>query len=242
MNDVGTHTFTTAHEDTLPTIEKKLHDLLLKVESTEFYRGLMSPEANPALLASTMKWVYKSIHSYQPHVTEATFTAVGRMPKHDEQLIKDMILQQVEEVEHADMALRDFLRLGGTEAEASTPPSPPCMAVAAMCRMLGEHQHPACYLGFMYIFEALTPIMSSRVQMLMDRSRYNAAAREFIDLHATEDIRHTDIISNVIRRLVAIEPGAANAVLHGFDCFAQVYPIPVWQSAFDIAKLEASLA
>jgi len=223
-------------------LEERLAALVARVERSDVYGALMAEDASGALIAAILKHVYLSIAHYQPHVTQATFTAVGRMPKSSEQLIKDMILQQVEEVEHADMALRDYARLGGDPADASKPMPPACMAVAAMCHMLGEHTHPACYLGFMYIFEALTPEMAARAQQAMDRASYKAEAREFIDLHATEDIRHTDMIVKAIEDLVAIEPEAAKHVLHGFDCFAQVYPVPVWNEALARAQAEVSRA
>ena len=222
-------------------LEAKLGELTATVEASEVLQVLVDPAVDPQLVTATLKHIYLSIAFYQPHVTEATFTAVGRMPKQSEQLIKDMILQQVEEVEHADMALRDYARLGGDPADAEEPMPPACMAVAAMCRMLGEHTHPACYLGFMYIFEALTPIMAAKAQQVMDKAGYLAEAREFIDLHATEDIRHTDMIVKAIEDLVEIQPEAAGHVLHGFDSFAGVYPVPVWNEALGRARRELGL-
>ncbi len=212
-------------------LESHLESLIHDIEKSACYRAVMADDSDPKLVTSILKNIYLAISWYQPHVTEATFTAVGRMPKSSEQMIKSMILQQVEEVEHADMALRDFSRLGGDLSVAEKPASPACMAVAAMCRFLGEHCHPASYLGFMYIFEALTPVMASRVQAVMTRLNYDASAREFVDFHAEEDIRHTDMVVGMIEDINAIAPEAAGHVLHGFDSFAQVYPIPVWDEA-----------
>lgn len=228
--------------DIAPALDARLESLVARVEGSDVYRALTGPDASVELVTAILKHVYLSIAFYQPHVTEATFTAVGRMPKSREQLIKEMILQQVEEVEHAHMALRDYARLGGNPADADAPMPPACMAVAAMCRMLGEHTHPACYLGFMYIFEALTPIMAARAQQAMDAAGYEPEAREFIDLHAIEDIRHTDMIVRAIEGLMEIQPEAAGHVLHGFDCFAEVYPVPVWNEALARARAELGTA
>ncbi len=158
------------------------------------------------------------------------------MPKHSEQLIREMILQQVEEVEHADMALRDYLRLGGDKSLAEGEMFPECATVAAVCHFLGEHAHPAAYLGFMYIFEALTPIVATRAQQVMASTGYAPAAREFVDLHAKEDIRHTDMIISVINDLIAVDPPAAKAIQFGFRTFQNVYPIPIWTAAFARAQ------
>jgi hypothetical protein len=217
---------------TVTALQEALDALVGQIKDSGFFRAISDPDANPALVSNTLKHIYLSIYQYQPHVTEATFTAVGRMPKHSERLIKTMIRQQVEEVEHADMALRDYLRLGGDEELAKSPMLPECAAVAAMCHFLGEHCHPASYLGFMYIFEALTPIMATHAQKLMTASNYEASAREFVDLHATEDIRHTDMILAVIKQLQRIDPTAGDAILFGLRSFTAVYPIPVWDAAY----------
>ncbi len=115
---------------------------------------------------------------------------------------------------------------------------PDCAAVAAVCRFLGEHTHPASYLGFMYIFEGLTPIVATRAQAVMATVTYAPAAREFVDLHAKEDIRHTHMIVGVIKDLIALDPTAAEAIRFGYRTFENVYPIPVWTAAFERAKRE----
>jgi hypothetical protein len=227
--------------EVIAALKSGLDALVVELESAPFYQAITSPDADSHLVNHTLKHVFLSIYLYQPHVTEATFTAVGRMPKQSEQLIKDMILQQVEEVEHADMALRDYLRLGGDKALAEGEIFPECAAVAAVCHFLGEHCPPASYLGFMFIFEALTPIMATRAQTLMDRSGYKQEAREFIDLHATEDIRHTDMLIGVIEDLLRIDPTAGKSILFGFNVFKNVYPIPVWASAHQRAVADSQL-
>jgi len=219
-------------------LDRKLAELVSEVESASFYQVLLAEPADLPLIQAFMKHIYLSIYQYQPHVTEATFTAVGRMPKSSEQLIKEMILQQVEEVEHADMARRDYEQLGGDEQLLHGKMYPACAAVAASVRFLGEHCPPACYLGFMYIFEALTPIMASRAQMRMDQVDFHQPAREFVDLHAVEDLRHTDMIKNVIVDLVRLAPETAEDILFGFDSFRCVYPLPLWNAAFARARAE----
>jgi hypothetical protein len=222
-------------DETIATLKEGLDALVGRIQQSEFFRAISKPGADKALVTNTLKHIYLSIYQYQPHVTEATFTAVGRMPKQNEQLIKTMILQQVEEVEHADMALRDYLRLGGDRALAEGPMFPECAAVAAVCHFLGEHCPPAAYLGFMYIFEALTPIMAEQAQKVMSTSDYLPEAREFVDLHATEDIRHTDMIIAVIDKLIRIQPSAGEAIVFGLNAFLAVYPIPVWDAAYQRA-------
>ena len=107
---------------------------------------------------------------------------------------------------------------------------------------MAEHNHPASYLGFMYIFEALTPVMAARAQQATTATSYKAEAREFVDLHAVEDVRHTDQVEWMIERLVEIDPTAAEAILWGFDVFAAAYPIPLWSASHARAMAASGIA
>ncbi len=218
----------------------RLEGLLHTVEHTVAYRDVFGLQTSRDIVRGTLREVFRDVATYQPHVTEATFTAIGRLPK-IESLVRLMVLQQVEEVEHADMARRDFLRLGGDPALLATL-TPAAASVAATCHFLAEHCHPASYLGFMYIFEALTPTMAKRVQRAM-AAHADPEANEFVDLHAVEDIRHTDQVMMMIQQLVQIDPEAADAILWGFDAFAAVYPIALWSAAHAraVASLEPAL-
>lgn len=214
-------------------LSAKLDALIDTIKASEAYTFFMAPETPANIMAAIMREIHLEIFHYQPHTTEAVFTAVGRMPKQDEHLLKDMILQQIEEIEHSDMSLRDYIRLGGDERTAKTAKmSPQSFAVCAVKRMLAEREDPASYLGFMYIFEALTMLISKSVQRAMDAKGFPKACREFVDVHAVEDVRHTDIIVNIIKAVVDRYPERACAIEYGFDCFANVYPLPVWDAAY----------
>lgn len=63
--------------------------------------------------AGANEHTFLEVFSYGPHVTEATFTAIGRLPKNRPDLMRPMILRDLSEVDHGEMALRDFIRLGG---------------------------------------------------------------------------------------------------------------------------------
>src|SRR5947209_400476 len=83
---------------------------------------------------------------------EATFTAIGRLPKHRPDLMRPMLLHNLEEVDHSEMALADYVKLGGEESWArSRRRTPASFAVAATCRMLAEWESPFAYLGYMYL-------------------------------------------------------------------------------------------
>ena len=220
-------------------LETKLGHVLEAVEQSEPYRALMAPESSPRQIATILKYVLLEVFSYGPHVTEATFLAISRLPKNRPDLMKPMILHDLEEVDHGEMALRDFVKLGGDESWARERRiTPESFAMGATCRRLAAQESPFAYLGYMYLFEALTPILTARVQAVLTVKSFPTAARHFIDFHAAEDIAHAKAMLSLIERVTRDYPEAAAAIEYGFDCFATVYPLPIWRAALRHARTE----
>jgi hypothetical protein len=220
-------------------LEAKVKALLQRVVASAEWTSVEDPAADPRYLGAALKHVLLEVFSYGPHVTEATFTAIGRFPKDRPDLMKPMILHDIEEADHGEMALRDFVRLGGDEfwarARRITPES---FAMAATVRLIAQNENPFAYLGYMYPFEALTPVFTERMQQVMARLKFRAEGRHFIDFHAKEDIAHAKALRAFVERVVGDYPQAAEAIEYAFDCFAAVYPLPIWRAAINRALTE----
>jgi hypothetical protein len=67
--------------------DQRVHALLAVIESSEPYQSVFAPDANPRYIAAVIKQVLLEVFSYGPHVTEATFTAIGRFPKREVKLM-----------------------------------------------------------------------------------------------------------------------------------------------------------
>jgi hypothetical protein len=57
----------------------------------------------------------------------------------------------------------------------------------------------------------------------------------FIIEHATEDVKHATFFKHMIMDVVTRYPGSGTAMLRCFDYFHQVYPLPVWDEAYQRA-------
>src|SRR5262245_14291768 len=206
-------------------LDDKIAQLLARLEASEVYRMMVDPKTDPRMVGSILKYSLLEVFSYGPHVTEATFTAIGRFPKDRPDLMKPMILHDIEEADHGEMALRDFVRLGGDEVWArARRMTPESFAMAATVRLLAQNEKPFAYLGYMYPFEALTPVLTERLQRILARKAFPAESQQFIDFHAREDIAHAKALRAFVERVVAHYPEAVEAIEYGFDCFAAVYP------------------
>src|SRR5437879_6554109 len=82
------------------SIEAKLSAFLRRIEASEPYRRVFDSDADPRLILAVVKYVLLEVFSYGPHITEATFTAIGRMPKTRPDLMRVMVRHDLEEVDH----------------------------------------------------------------------------------------------------------------------------------------------
>jgi hypothetical protein len=221
-------------------LDKKLAALLARVEASEVYRIMIDPKTDPRFIGAILKWALLEVFSYGPHVTEATFTAIGRIPKDRPDLMKPMIMHDLEEADHGEMALKDFVRLGGDEAWARARRISPCSYVlGATCRLLAQQESPFAYLGYMYLFETLTPILTARLLDILKAKGIPVDAQYFVAFHATEDIGHSNALRALVKRVVTDYPDAAEAIQYGYDCFECAYPLPIWETSLHHARAEA---
>lgn len=231
----------TAKLPLLERLDSRLIETLHRVEHCEFFAMLEDPDSDPRRSLAFMREIMVDIWSYQKPITEALFTAVGRIGTQISQqpLIRAMIAVQIEEIGHGHLALLDYVALGGDEHFAiARRPSPAAQAFIAVVRQLCEREDPLTHLGVMYFLEKFTVLVTRRVTGLLQSKRYPDDRLQFMRLHAEEDVRHSDMLANAINEALSIYADAEESIEYGFDCFAQVYPEPVWQRAFERSESE----
>jgi len=108
--------------------------------------------------------------------------------------------------------------------------------------MFAHNRMPFAYLGALYLFGGLTPVVTGLVKPMLQRHGISAETLEYIEFHSTEDVRHAKIVDALIRDLVTQFPAKAADVRFGFDAFRQVYPLPGWRAAHQRAMVRADSA
>jgi pyrroloquinoline quinone (PQQ) biosynthesis protein C len=235
--------FTPAGEALIVWLDRRIAEVLGRIEHTEFWTRLTSGQLPPHLAVAVMKEVYLEIFSYQRHAIEGAIYAIAQMPRSmPVRMIKAMLRHQAEEFDHGEMALRDYVALGGDETYARQHhvTSPAAYSVGAVWRMIAHERDPFAYLGALYPFEGLTPIVSERVKAVLLKSGFPAGALEFVEFHSTEDPKHTELVKHLIKETVARYPQAEASIQQGLERFLAIYPIPVWQTAYDRALAQAA--
>ncbi len=238
--DLGIEPSTLSGKQIVEYLDKRIKDVLVELQSTEMWRAVTSPDADPILVKEIMKEIYLEIVMYQPDVIEATIAIIGQFPRTMKvNTIDEMLHHQVEEFDHGEMALRDYVALGGSESEArNRKMSPSAFSIAAMWRFLCHKRDPFAYLGAVYPFEGLTPIVTEMVKPFLKDKGMKRKTMEFVDYHSTADLEHTALVKELIENIADEYPESKVSICYGIEYFLSVYPLPAWSSAYKRAKLK----
>lgn len=200
-----------------------------------YINSFFQPRTDPEIVRTLVRRLLFEIGSYGPWITSATFTAIGRL-SHLGPSIDSMSSRLLEEVPHPRLAMAGFVGLGGDADEAARGKlSPAAYSVAAVCRHIAEVEHPAAYFGYMYLLESTTVTLGVRVRELLESVKLKD---KFITVHSKVDVKHTQDIAIDLDSVVEDLPEARGAISDSYDRFAAVYPLPIWNAAFDATTRE----
>lgn len=215
-------------------LDERTNDLIEDIQQCKFWDCITNSQANPQLTQKFMRQIYLEIVGYQPHVIEAAIAAIAQMPRSmNPRHVKSMLLHQGDEWDHGEMALRDYVGMGGNETDARTARmSPEAFAVAGVWWMIAHQRDPFAYLGALYLFEGLTPTITGMAKEHLLKKGMGSDTLEYIEFHSTEDIKHANLVKHLISEVARQYPDSVESMRHGFLCFEAVYPIPLWTAAY----------
>ncbi|HVJ68762.1 MAG TPA: iron-containing redox enzyme family protein [Caulifigura sp.] len=216
-------------------LRRKTADHLAIVQDSELFRRFIDPGSDSVFVVEIVKNALLETWSYGPHVTEATFAAIGRFDKRRPDLMRRATAHVLDEVNHGEIALADYCKWGGDQSWArQRRMTPASFAMAATVRMIAAHESPYAFLGYMYLLEALTPSLTATVQDVLAQRGLIAKEHIFMAMHAKEDITHERELAALIDDVVTAFPNEAESIEYAFDVFAAVYPLPIWDAILSL--------
>ncbi|MCA9036702.1 MAG: iron-containing redox enzyme family protein [Planctomycetaceae bacterium] len=241
--DFGFNPDTLSPQEVLDFLDSRIQDVIKELQASEIWQAVSSPETDQEFITELMKEVYLETVMYQEEIVEGGVACIAQMPRClDVSLFDEMLHHQVEEFDHGEMMLRDFIGLGGSEEYArNRRMSPTAFSAAAAWRMLVHMRDPFAYLGALYPFEGLTPIVSEMVKSFLKERGFGDKQTEFIEYHSTADLEHTRLIRELILKVCEEYPEAKTSICYGIEYYLAVYPMPLWNAAFKRAKKRLSL-
>lgn len=221
---------------TFAELDRRVMSIFQQVQAWRGWQLISNPDTPKADILSLVREIFRAVAWYQKHTTEAGFHMFGRLPKTEVKLIQALCGHKAEEAEHGVWALEDHGKLGGKAADATdTHPSPATFVVAAVWWRMAQVENPLGYLGAEYLFEQLTALVTQAALPVIEGRQLPKDGLRFIIEHATEDAKHASFIKHLILDVVTRYPDSAEAMFRTFDYFHAVYPLPVWDEAFERA-------
>jgi hypothetical protein len=214
-------------------LEQRVRPIVEAIHRTDFWHLATSPDSDPGELRSFMGQVYWEIATFQPQVQEAAVVSIAQMPRSmDLRRFRAMLVHQAEEFDHGEMARRDYVALGNDIKDTFGRLSPEGFAVSAVWWMIARQRDPFAYLGALFLFEGLTPNLTSAVIGNLRAKGFEDRSLEYMIYHSTEDFKHRKLIRELISSTVRQYPEAADSIKYGFECLSLVYPVPLLAAAY----------
>jgi len=233
IEDLGFNPTEKSGKEIVAHLDKRIQDVIDDVEQSEVWELVFNPDADPKISIEIMKEIYLEIVMYQPDVIEATIATIAQMPRSlPVPLFDEMLHHQVEEFDHGEMALKDYIALGGDEEYArNRRMSPSAFSISAMWRMLCHIRDPFAYLGAIYPFEGLTPIVTEKVKGALREKGMGEDSLGYVEYHSTEDKEHARMLKELIETVADKYPESKESICYGIEYFLAIYPLPAWNAA-----------
>ena len=222
-------------------LDRRIASVVGEFQASPLGELMAMPDSPVSLIAATIREIYWEIHCYQPFTTRAGFALIGAAQPEDRKVMRILLLHKWEEVEHRVWALDGYKALGGDQSRIGKEAeftSPGAFAVAAVWERLAREVHPLAYLGAEYLFEDLTARLAKLFSVNLSKRGLSEKGIRFIVDHATEDEKHSQLLKTLIGEVEQHHPELESQILFAFDCFHQVYPMPLWLASYDRARRE----
>lgn len=233
LEDLGIDPDSLSPEAVVAHLDQRILETVVAIEASEAWAVVTGHATPRAITEEVLKEIYLEICMYQNDQVEAAICVIAQMPRTMKPAwFDEMLHHQAEEFDHGEMAFRDYRACGGLEEVGRRRPmSPSAFAVSAVWRNFVHKREPFMYLGAIYLFEALTPIVTGKAMSILAGRGLAPSGLEFITHHATADIEHASSMRELIAEIAAAYPESKSRILYGFEHFAHIYPLPCWEAA-----------
>lgn len=237
LEDLGFDPRRLTGDEIVQHLDRRIGQVLEEIQRSDVWKAVTDTSCSPALSREIVKEIYLEIVMYQPDVIEATIATIAQMPRSlPVDLLDEMLHHQVEEFDHGEMALRDYVAMGGDEKYArNRPMSPSAFSIAAMWRMLCHSRDCFAYLGALYPFEGITPVITEKAKEALRAKGMQDDSLGYVEYHSTEDKEHARMLRELIAKVADLYPDARERICYGLEYFLAIYPMPAWNAAMQRA-------
>jgi hypothetical protein len=204
----------------------------------DYWEFFSNPSSSPELVVAMMREMMLEIWFYQRSINESILHAIGRKGRliDEHPIVQAMLAVQLGNTDDGAIALEDYVTLGGDRDSAiNQRPSPSALVLMGTVNYLAEHADPLCCLGCLYFLEKSAEITIAAVEPVLARAGYPRQRLRFLQSHLNKKVSRVSLLVDVIASCEEKYDHAAESIYYGFQCLGQVYPHPLWNSAFERA-------
>ncbi|QCI66759.1 hypothetical protein [Phreatobacter stygius] len=207
-------------------IDSRVVDVFANIHGWRGWKFISNRHAPKPQSLALAREIMDFIGWYQAHRAEACLTLANRLEANEAEIVRALC---------DDTADR---RPGAEDDHASLlgqPLTPACFAVAAVHGRIAETDDGLGLIGADYLFEQLTALITQAAQPISEaRDRPNDGMSLAIK-RAASNAGRANLARQLILDVATRSPESAKAMLRGLDCFRVVYPLPVWDEAYERA-------
>src|SRR5262249_50745787 len=132
----------------LAYMDDHVNQIASRTEASEFWVMLTSRDTDPSILKAVLREIVLEVFFYHAPIVHRGMGLIGRMPRTmTPRKVKALLSDPAEEFDHGAMALKDYVALGGDEADARRRRmSPAALAAAGIWGMLLNEREPFAYI------------------------------------------------------------------------------------------------
>jgi pyrroloquinoline quinone (PQQ) biosynthesis protein C len=152
------------------------------------------------------RWYLRETYYHTRENPISQLIATRSFSRSDHDVLSKYVGHARSEISHDQLALNDFVSLGGSEAEVrSGQPLPDTEALIGYTYSCAYSDTPLKYLGYLFHVEALPTIQGKDYIRLLLSSGVPASAVSFLEEHAQVDPAHSKLMSFYLDRLLPDE-------------------------------------
>lgn len=202
-------------------LDSRVVDVFADIHGWRGWKFISNRRAPKPQSLALAREIMRAIEWYQAHRVETGLRLANRLPADEAELLRSLWDGGADH--HAD-------------AESHYAPlTPACFAVAAVRSRLAETDNGLGLIGADYLFEQLTALIAQAALPMSEERDVQHDGTRLAVMRAAANTSRVGHIKQLILDMATRQPESAKIMLRGFDCFRVVYPLPVWDEAYERA-------
>lgn len=206
-------------------LDSRVVDVFADIHAWRGWKFINNPKAPRPQSEAVVHEIRATTRWYQSHRAEAALALANHLRGDEAEIVKAL---SDELTNDPDAERHDYASLLGR------PLAPACFAAAAIRARIAGMEQGLGLIGADYLFEQMGALIIQATEPAAPQAQ--PASETALVIEPTPNLeQRAQMMKQLILDVVTRLPDSAAAMLRGFDCFRVVYPLRVWDEAYERA-------